>query len=179
MPYDKGPEQDSAIEPLVIEDETIKLYRRHIKPLSRYSATLTKDRMVAQDAIQEIFLHYFIARINGLIVKNPRAWLFRALRKYITDDISRSNSTVSLDAAAPQADLKQNMEVQLRQKEALEKTFAFLSIRERECVRLRVEGFSHLEIAQIMQMRPSAVGTLMANVVKKIRKIRNHLAKKW
>jgi RNA polymerase sigma-70 factor, ECF subfamily len=155
-----------------IENEVMELLRQHASSLSRYAARIARDRAIAQDALQETFLRYFIARAGGQRIENPRAWLFRVLANYLVDCIRKSNAmpAVELEAAAQVADSRQDVEAGYQQTEAYRCALASLSLREQECVQLRLEGFGYDEIASILQIRPGTVGALLARSLKKFRK---------
>lgn len=154
-----------------IEDEVVELFRQNSAALSRYAATVTKDKETAQDGIQEAFLRYFAARTDGRHVGNPRAWLFTVLRNYILDHHRRSGTfvAVELEAAGNLADLSPDQEARLERIEISQRILACLSPREQECLQLRLEGLGYLEIAQVLRIRPGTVGALLARGLKKIR----------
>jgi RNA polymerase sigma-70 factor (ECF subfamily) len=154
-----------------IEDEVTELLHQHSPALSRYAATVSWDRTIVQDAIQEVFLRYFIARVDGQQIGNPRAWLFRVLRNYVLDCNRRSNSmrAVDLEEVVQLADFRQNVEAGFQQNETFLHAVSFLSPREQECMQLRIEGFDYSEIAQILKIQPGTVGVLLARGLKKIR----------
>jgi RNA polymerase sigma-70 factor, ECF subfamily len=155
-----------------IENEVMELLRQHAPALLRYAARVARDKTIAQDAIQETFLRYFIARAEGAQIENPRAWLFRVLANYLTDCIRKSSSmpAADLEEAAQVADMRQDVEARYQQDEVFRCALASLSLRERECLQLRLEGFGYDEIAQILRIRPGTVGALLARSLKKIRK---------
>ena len=105
--------------PLQIETEVVELFRNYASALSRFAATVTRDKELAQDGIQEAFLRYFAARVGGQRVENPRAWLFRVLRNYIFDRQRKSGylSAVGLDAAGGLADQRQDQQAKYEQTE--------------------------------------------------------------
>jgi RNA polymerase sigma-70 factor (ECF subfamily) len=157
--------------PLRIEAEVVDLFRDYASALSRYAASVTRDRELAQDGIQEAFLRYFAARVGGLQVENPRAWLFRVLRNYIFDRHRKSGfvSSVGLEAAGNLADNRQNQQARYEQTEFSELALASLSKREQECMQLRLEGLGYEEIADVLQIRSGTVGALLTRGLKKIR----------
>lgn len=154
-----------------IEIEIIELLRSQAAALSRYAATVTRDRAVIQDGIQEAFLRYFIVRVGGQRVENPRAWLFRVLRNYILDCKRKENSlpAVNLESAGQVMDLRQDLERGYQQNESMQRAFSALSPREQECIQLRLEGFGYEEIADILKIRSGTVAALLARGMKKIR----------
>jgi RNA polymerase sigma-70 factor (ECF subfamily) len=153
-----------------IEDEMTELLRQHAAALSRYGMTLARDRTIVQDGIQEAFLRYFIARIGGQQMENPRAWLFRVFGNYVLDCKRRSKSrpAVDLDAAMQVADLRQDIEAGYQQSETFRRALCSLSPREQQCMQLRLEGFGYDEIAKILRIRTGTVGALLARGLKKI-----------
>ncbi len=171
LPMYEGYSQRAISLPAEIELEVIEMFHRHTAALSRYAATLTRDREMVQDAIQETFLRYFTTRSGGHMVENPRAWLFRVLRNYLVDRNRKSSSiaAVDLDAAGQLADLTQDVEARYEKREISLRALSSLSPREQECMRLRLEGLGYDEIAHVLQIRPGTVGALLTRGLKKIR----------
>jgi RNA polymerase sigma-70 factor (ECF subfamily) len=172
VPVSAGDKHCSAAPTAEVENEVIELLRQHAAALSRYAVTIARDSTIVQDAIQEAFLRYFIARVGGQHVENPRAWLFRVLRNYILDCNRKSNSmrAVELEKAVRVADSRQDVEAGYQQHETLRHAVSSLSPREQECMQLRLEGFGYDEIAHILKIRSGTVGALLARGLKKIRK---------
>jgi len=163
--------QPSAETAAQIEQEVNDLLRQYTTALSRYAISLSWDKTLVQDGIQEAFLRYFMVRIRGQKMENPRAWLFRVLRNYLLDCNRKSSSmpAVGLREAVQIADARQDVETGYQQDEAFRRALAALSPREQECMQLRFEGFGYDEIAQILQIRTGTVGALLARGLKKIR----------
>jgi RNA polymerase sigma-70 factor, ECF subfamily len=153
------------------EAEVTVLLRKHAASLSRYAYAIAWNTAIVPDGIQEAFLRYFSARVNGQKIENQRAWLFRVLRNYIHDCNRRSAllSEVDLNAASHVLDDRHDAESALQNNEAFKRALSLLSPRERECVRLRLEGFDYEEIAHILKIRTGTVGSLIARSMKKIR----------
>src|SRR5215469_7004253 len=68
-----------------LEQELLRLYKEHASALSRYATAFAQNQEGARDAVQEVFLRYFIERRYGRIIENPRAWLYHVLRNYLLD----------------------------------------------------------------------------------------------
>ncbi len=45
---------------------------------------------MAQDALQEVFLRFFIARSSGQDIQNGKSWLYRVLRNYLLDRVKEA-----------------------------------------------------------------------------------------
>jgi RNA polymerase sigma-70 factor, ECF subfamily len=163
--------QSAEVDAEKIETEIIELLRSQAAAMSRYAATVTRDWSIVQDGIQEAFLRYFVARVDGQHVDNPRAWLFKVLRNYILDCKRKDSSlpAVDIESANHVVDLRQDLEKGYQQNESFRRAFESLSPRERECMYLRLEGFGYNEIAQILKIQSGTVGALLGRGLKKIR----------
>jgi len=163
--------QPSAATASQIEKEVNDLLHLYSTTLYRYALSLSWDKALAQDGIQEAFLRFIMVRIRGQKMQNPRAWLFRVLRNYLHDCHRKSSfmPAVALKEAVQISDACQDVEAGYLQDEAFRRALAVLSPREQECLQLRFEGFGYEEIAQILQITAGTVGTLLARGLKKIR----------
>lgn len=156
----------------VLEREVAAVHREHAGPLFRYAAGLAPGS-AAQDATQEAFLRYFLARSRGLRIENPGAWLRRVARNRLADAArsaaARGEVTASAlpDLRAPGCD----PEVCCSHSEFLLRAGAALAPRERQCVRLRVEGLSYRQIGALLGIRTGTVGALLARAYRKLRQL--------
>jgi RNA polymerase sigma factor (sigma-70 family) len=144
------------------------VHREFSSALVAYAHRLTSDTELAQDAVQETFLRFFLVRMQGEIIRNPSAWLHRVAHNYICETVRSSavQACVSLDEGtlgkaqvAPEAG---NVEWE----EAFKN---LLAPREFECLKLRTEGLDYSEIADAMSIRPGTVGALLHRVGQKMR----------
>jgi RNA polymerase sigma-70 factor (ECF subfamily) len=147
------------------------LYMEHAASLLRYAETLTRRRDMCRDAVQEVFLRYFAERRYGIHVDNPRAWLYRVLHNHLLDRVGRAalKYEVSAQGAEDVPDGQADAQMQLEQTETAKEIASRLSPRELDCLRLRAEGFSYQEIAQVLGVRLGTVGALMPRVYSKLR----------
>lgn len=152
-----------------IEAEVMELCRRHMAPLFRYAASLTKQKSIIHKAMQDAFLRYFFTRIGGGRVENPRAWLARVLRNDIIDRCRKSRLMLPLTESGSGLCIPQEEELIEVQDKAFRRAMASLSHRERECLQLRVEGYVYEELASIMQIRKSIVGDLLSRALRNFR----------
>ena len=56
-----------------LERAVVGLYRNHFEGLFRFAMTITRDRALAEDAIQDSFLRYFVACREGQIIRSAVA----------------------------------------------------------------------------------------------------------
>lgn len=156
-----------------VEAEVVQLYRDCCAYLYRYGLTVTPDRGLVQDAIQECFLRYFLVRKGGQCIENPKAWLFRVLRNHVLDVLKRVDcrSKASLDEVVGMADRHQDLEDGLRNVDLTRSLSMCLTDHEAECLGLRVEGLSYLEIAAALGVQQGTVGAVLGRARRKVRAV--------
>jgi RNA polymerase sigma-70 factor, ECF subfamily len=154
-----------------LEQELTDLYRANAARLFHYGLLLTRDASLAEEAVQETFLKYYVQR-QRTPSKMERPWLFRVMRNYILDQqkSSRNKTSVSLDEASHYFDQSRSPESIIQFSQAIEHLQQVLSPREMECLQLRTEGFSYKEIGAILAIETGTVGALLARSTEKIRK---------
>jgi RNA polymerase sigma-70 factor (ECF subfamily) len=164
-----APPQVTCADPL--GEELVRLYQDNSAGLFRYAFLLARNREAAQDAVQEVFLRYFVERRGPRPIERPRAWLFQVLRNLLLDarKASRTRLEVDLALAGQSADARSNPETDYRFAELSRRLWELLSPRELECLRLRAEGLRYEEIAAVLDVRSGTVGALLARVQKKVR----------
>lgn len=152
-----------------LEQEVVVIYREHAAKLSRFAASFAHDPDGARDAVQEVFLRYFIERRYGRQIENPRAWLYHVLRNYLLDQHRTTNKweiiAENLDQMPGGAP---NPEGMMKHSQMAREIEAKLSEREMDCLRLRAQGSGYAEIAEILGIRIGTVGALLARAQKKI-----------
>jgi len=156
-----------------LEQEVAALYAEHAVRLLRYAETITRNRDMGKDAVQEVFLRYFAERRYGNSVENPRAWLYRVLHNHLLDRLDRAamKYEVSAEGADEVLDECVDAEMRLEQTQTAQEIASRLTPRELDCLRLRVEGLSYQEIAQVLGVRPGTVSALLPRVYAKLRDV--------
>jgi RNA polymerase sigma-70 factor, ECF subfamily len=152
----------------VLRQETLEVYRELSGALNSYARRLTSDVGLAQDAVQETFLRFFLARMQGETIRHPSAWLHRVAHNYICETVRSSavQACVSLDGEALG---KAQVAPETGSVEWEQAFRNLLAPREFECLRLRTEGLDYIEIAAAMSIRPGTVGALLHRVSQKMR----------
>jgi len=152
-----------------LEQEVVLIYREHAAKLSRYAASFAHDPDGARDAVQEVFLRYFVERRYGRQIENPRAWLYHVLRNYLLDQqrttTNREIIAENLDQMPGGAESPEGM---IKHSQMAREIAAKLTDREMDCLRLRAQGSGYAEIADALGIRIGTVGALLARAQKKI-----------
>ena len=148
------------------------LYTQHAAGLLRYASSIINDAGSAQDALQEIFLRYFVARSEGQKFADPKAWLYRVLRNHLLDTLKSSSmkNEIAIDKIDDPSGGWSDPEQRYHRAEMARDLARVLAPRELECVRLRAEGLSYDEIAEVLDLRQGTVGATLARAHKKVRR---------
>ena len=171
----KHPDSDCAI---WIESEVVAAYHQHAAGLLRYAVTLTRNPDQARDAVQEVFLRYFVERNYGRRIDHPHSWLYRVLRNYLLDCFKSAacQNEVVPESLESVPDRQSNPETILVHSQLAREFEAVLSGREMACLRLRAEGMGYAEIAEAMGVESGTVGAFLARAQKKLRPAAKHFA---
>ena len=166
---------------ITVERETAAAYHEYGAALLRYASLLIGNPEEARDAVQEIFMRFFVERRFGRVIENPRAWLYHVLRNYLLDRMKASPQRREVqggDMQAVPAEKQDNPEEILQNSQAAREIAASLSNREFVCLTLRGEGLSYAEIAEAMSIRSGTVGALLARAHNKLKRYTDQYEKK-
>jgi RNA polymerase sigma-70 factor (ECF subfamily) len=155
-------------------DTFAALYERTFPRVYAYVASLLRDRSAAEDVTAQAFERAYSRR--GSYRKrrgSPEAWLFGIARNAALDELRRRRRRATLesepeDAGAPSAD--DHAELALR-REAVRAALAALDGHERDLIALKFAGgLSNAEIAKVLELSETAVGTRLHRTMTKLRK---------
>jgi RNA polymerase sigma-70 factor (ECF subfamily) len=154
-----------------IESEVICLYKRTAPALFRYAVSLVKDAELSRDALQETFLRYHAARVNGLTIHAGKAWLFKVLRNYLLDymKVNLERAVVPIEEAKQIPAQSRDPEAACEHAEIRAMFGRVLAPRELECLQLRAQGLRYREIANILRVEAGTVGAMLARALRKLR----------
>lgn len=141
------------------------LFDEAYPPLVRYCQRLTGDSDVAEDVAQEAMVRLFANEVDGPLPA-VRAWLFKTATHLIRDRykveenrrrLLQENPVTPSVIEGPERSFDRKADQALARR-ALEQ----LPERDREMLVLRYEGFSYKEIADMVNVAATSVGTLLA-----------------
>ena len=139
--------------PLDASAVALGLFERHAPAVRRYLHRVTRDRTLADDLGQEVFLRVVRAAPGYDAKEREAAWIFRIAQNVVRDTWRRQNRSVEdarpADVATPP-----------RQATALDldRALAGLADEEREALLLaEIAGLSYAEIAAATGTTPAAV----------------------
>jgi RNA polymerase sigma-70 factor (ECF subfamily) len=154
-----------------IENDIVRLYTKNTAVLLRHGLAICGNLEMTQDAIQEAFLRYHIARRKEMIIKDAKDWLLSTMRNYILDRLKEYyfRNGQSLEAASKLTQEDSNLDARIMLGEINATARELLSPRELACLRLRNDGLRYRDIANILNIEPATVGVFLGRALKKIR----------
>lgn len=142
-----------------------QLFHEVYPGLHRYCTRMASDPDVAEDLAQEAFVRLLDRRVEGE-PRQLRAWLYKVAthlmreRVRLIDNRRRlleENPVTPGAPPDPEGELGRREDVR-RVREAL----AALEPRDRKLLLLREEGFSYRELAEVLEVKSTSIGTLLA-----------------
>ena len=142
-----------------------EVHDAHYASIFRYLDRLSGDPDLAADIAQEAFVR--LCR-RGALPDKPDRWLVTVALNLFRNERSTVGRRARL-AARHASDLRpasspspaerfDALRLQARVREALDR----LSLRERELLLLRAEGYSYRDLAAVLELNETSVGTLLA-----------------
>ena len=149
------------------------LYRQCAAEIRHYALLLSKDEQLSQDALQEAFMRYFIARSEGQRIEHPRAWVYKVVCNYVLDRLkqSRVRGERSLEDLPALSLRSGDVEAECYRREVFRLIAKTLTPRELQCVSLRSRGFRYEEIASALQLRSGTVGALISRAMRRMQAV--------
>lgn len=151
-----------------LEKEVTAEYERHGASLKRYLQGHGASPSKADDLIQDAFLKFYLLRLAGEAVENPRAWLFTVVRNGWLEVLRSPRHQREVELAPAVATGVEADDGMWRSLWAL--ALASLAPREKQCMELRREGLQYDEIAEVLGVQPGTVAALIARAQTKIRR---------
>lgn len=151
-------------------DQAERLFREYHATLVRYLTRRLGDRDWAEEVAQETFVR---ALRQGTIV-NERSWVFAVAHNLVRDGARRdARNRRHLELLAAESREAQAPSGELTLERAEEASFArkaldALTDRDRQALLLKEEGLDYGEIAEILQIEKSSVGTTLSRARKRL-----------
>lgn len=147
------------------------VFRRYYPALHRYLLRLTGDADVADDIAQDAFMRLLE---RPLPEAEARPWLFTVATNRLRDH-ARSNARRRrlLEEHPPERHSTPPLSEDLAKEQEMQKVrtaLGALNERDREILLMREEGFKYAEIAEVIGVAPSSVGTLAARALRRFSK---------
>lgn len=162
-----------------IRESVTQLFVDHRLEICRYLAQRGCLATEAEEMTQEVFLRLYRARLSGVHVDTPRRWLFTVARNMAIDHVRRSRHYQHLTDFGPSdaaervpdtAPTREDVMVSESRRAALAEALGELTDLQRECLHLRAEGLSLLEIGAIVDISVSGASDAIRRAIRRLQK---------
>lgn len=162
-----------------LDQEVTQLFEQLKGSVYRYLVALFGNPAEAEEIVQEAFLRLYRLLRAGQSVRDVRSWIFRVSHNLAVDQqrgrrfISPVEPSFWDEFSQHRPDARPNPEQTLifqEKQEKLEAILVQLSPQQRQCLLLRVEGFRHREIAEILAVTVPTVTESLRRCIKKLAK---------
>jgi RNA polymerase sigma factor (sigma-70 family) len=138
------------------------LFRRYHKHLYRYAVKFCRDKEMAEDQIQNLFLKIWVRKENLGNVVAVKTYLWTALRRELITDMNREDKNLNQKNLADRSSARFSLSIEefiIKSEDAdfrrrqLARAIDSLTSKQREILYLRFyEGMSYQEIEDIMDI---------------------------
>jgi len=156
------------------------LYKKHYRELFCFAHQLTGCRHGSEDLVHESFIRLFNECNNGTQILNCRAWLYKVLLNLHKTNVSsekRRTEKLQLEANTEISDEDLHKQLAQREKESIVTgAMKLLPERDRNILILYRRGLTYDEMAEVLEMNKTSVGTTLARAIEKLQ---NNLKKNY
>lgn len=161
-------------EQLDVERQFHDCYEAHYRSLHRYITRLSDRADEADDVTQEVFVALWHEMQSGAQFLNPRAWLYRVagnlvINRFKARSRAHAHRTGVEEAARRWQSSPPNIERTTVQRQIVRRALKQLPEPMRQCLLLYHEGLTGREIAEVLGVKPSYVGTLVLRAHERFR----------
>jgi len=152
------------------EDEFEALFLAHYDSIYRMLFRLVGSQQQAEDLAQETFLRLYRQRFPEGQEHNVRAWLFRVATNLAYNALRSGRRRERREEVAGREGMEEGnlspdpAETALRsdERETVRQVLAGLRPRQSQLLLLRYAGLSYRELAEVLEVAPGSVGTLLS-----------------
>lgn len=151
-----------------------KTYYKYYPELVRYGRQLNVNEDDIEDLVQETFMKYHIELKKDIVFENTRAWLYKVLlNQVITKNNSKSLHESKIEHYRMQNTDNNTIE-DIEKQERNDLVFQVLDQlpeKEKNLLLLYHNGLKYKEIAEVLDINPNSVGTLLVRSIDKLKQL--------
>lgn len=166
------------------EDAFARLFYLYSDALFYYGCTITNDRELIKDSIQELFCNLWERKEQCPAVSKVKYFLLTALRRIILRKIQQQQRFIykspgqqqqertefSKETASPEENTIR-LEIITQSQDQLKKAIQSLPPRQKEAIHLRYyQGLTYTEMAEVMAVQQGSIGQFIAQAIRALRK---------
>lgn len=158
-----------------------EVFKEYYNPLCNFAISITSDRKMAQDVVQDVFTKLWDKRDELIINSNEKSYLFQAVKHRAFEVLRKRKNESKFNIADFEESYDTEKELDDEANKFMLKEFLFNSIRQLppKCQEIfvlnKVNGLTYAEIAEDLDI---SVKTVENQIGKAYRKLRKMMAEK-
>lgn len=154
------------------EENFREIFAAYYPNVCRHLTYLTGSQSTAEDIAQETFLKLYQSPPQEL--RNPAGWLIKVSTNlaynYIKSEKSRQDrEMLKLEESMSKIISLEDLAIKSAEVRTVRKILKELKPRDSVCLLLRFSGYNYREIAEVIGIQPSSVGTILARAQRSFR----------
>lgn len=149
-----------------------QVYNKHYRELFCFAHHLTNCKFQCEDLVHETFVRFYEENRKGVPIQNSRAWLYKVLlnlhKTTVSTDKRRSEKLQTIETSEISDDDINKQIADAEKKEIVMEALKGLEERDRHILGLYRRGLSYSEIAEVLEMNKTSVGTTLARAIEKL-----------
>jgi RNA polymerase sigma-70 factor (ECF subfamily) len=149
-------------------------FRAHYSRVVRIVARVVRDSARAEELAVEVFLKLW--RNPKAQIENVEAWLYRVAVRTAVDELRRRTRRARYETlfgfarVSPAPPTPEQIHSIIEEQEKVRSILGRMQPRQAEFLVLRSHGFSYEELASILNLNPTSIGTLLSRAQQAFRK---------
>jgi len=150
-----------------------KLYNTFYHEIYQFAFQLSISQTESEDLLQDTFMRLHKELLRSVHIENPRAWLYKVVLNLWRNKYNKEKRQQINNLQYKLQDVSsQTPEIDLIKKEKQELVFscmAQLPVKDSSILLLYHDGLTYSEIADILDMKTTSVGTTLSRSIKKLK----------
>lgn len=153
------------------------MFKEYYNPLCNFAISITSDRKMAQDVVQDVFTKLWDKRNELVINSNEKSYLFQAVKHRAFELLRKRQSEVKINVSGFEASYDHERELEDQANKFMLKEFLFNSIRQLppKCQEVfvlnKVNGLTYSEIADDLNISVKTVENQIGKAYRKLREL--------
>lgn len=154
-----------------------EVFKEYYNPLCNFAISITSDRKMAQDVVQDVFTKLWDKRNELVINSNEKSYLFQAVKNRSFELLRKRKNEAKINVSDFEESYNQEKELEDQANKFMLKEFLFNSIRQLppKCQEIfvlnKVNGLTYSEIADDLNISVKTVENQIGKAYRKLRKL--------
>lgn len=146
------------------------IFEKHYTGVYRLLTGFLSNRAAAEDIAQETFLKFYLNPPREL--DNIGGWLTRVAKNLAYNHLHRERSRAERESQAdfPKEAEPESQLLEEEENALISQVLNSLTERDRICLTLRLSGMNYAELAQVINVKESSIGTILARARERFKK---------